>query len=311
MTLLSTRTDPSRSEASSPIRARSTPTPSRSIGGDGTIDDFALPLGDRSFSIGHQYLDDDPTGTPSDVAPISVTVTDDDTLADTAGTSTTVVNLPPALASLESSATFGDKAAEGEPVTITGVFSDVGSLDTHTVSVAWGDGSRARRWFGRRARPSRPPTCTRRGGVTPRPSPSPTTTPGPTSTARWPVATGVGLNNGVLQVVGTDGDDRTHVQSVDDEIDVFGVVRLRPKHRRFDAASVTSVEIWLCDGDDMGNVHPSIDVAATIHGGDGNDMLWGGSGPDALFGGDGDDMLRGRRGSDLLDGGSGTDKLFP
>ena len=278
--------------------------------GDGTIHDVSLPLGDRSFWIGHQYLDDDPTGTPSDIAPITVTVTDDDTLADTVGTSTTVVNVPPALASLESSATFGEKAAEGEPVTITGAFTDVGSLDTHTVSIDWGDGS------------SGAATVTESGGngsfsathsyasggmftVTVTVTDDDTGTDVDSTLA---VGTGVGLNNGVLQVVGTDGDDLAHVKLVRDEIDVFASF-ISPKHRRFDAAAVTSVEVWLCDGDDRGNVHPSIDIVATIHGAGGDDMLWGGSGPDALFGDDGDDMLWGRHGDDLLDGGLGGDRL--
>ena len=45
--------------------------------GEGTTT-LSLAAGVLSFSADHQYLDDNPSGTPSDVYPISVTVTDDD-----------------------------------------------------------------------------------------------------------------------------------------------------------------------------------------------------------------------------------------
>ncbi|NND76026.1 MAG: hypothetical protein HKN44_13570 [Ilumatobacter sp.] len=279
--------------------------------GDGTTDQLTPPVGDRTFTIDHQYLDDDPTNTPADVHTINVTVTDDDTGTDSDSVDTLVENVDPVITALASSATFDDKAGEGEPVTITGAFSDVGTLDIHTVDVDWGDGS------------SSAAVVTEAGGsgtfdadhtyatggvftVVVTVTDDDTGSASSTTTA---VVTGVGINGGVLQVVGTDGDDNVHVKLVRDEIDVFASYR-SPKHERFDAADVSSIEIWLCDGDDSGNVHQSIDVAATVHGGDGKDKLWGGSGPDELNGNDGNDKLWGRDGDDALDGGPGNDKLW-
>ena len=46
----------------------------------------------------HQYLDDNPTNTASDVYPIGVTLTDDDTGSVTCNTTTTITNVAPLLA---------------------------------------------------------------------------------------------------------------------------------------------------------------------------------------------------------------------
>src|SRR5262249_57276954 len=50
---------------------------------------------DLCSSDRHQYLDDNPTSTPSDVYPISVTVTDDDGGGVSSSTSVTVNNVAP------------------------------------------------------------------------------------------------------------------------------------------------------------------------------------------------------------------------
>ena len=78
---------------SSPINENDLATLTGDISDPGTLDTFELtvdwgdggPLqtislaaGATSFSVDHQYLDDNPTGTPSDVYEISVTLTDDD-----------------------------------------------------------------------------------------------------------------------------------------------------------------------------------------------------------------------------------------
>ena len=46
--------------------------------GDGSTNSAALDAGARAFSVSHRYLDDNPTGTPSDAYTIGVTVSDDD-----------------------------------------------------------------------------------------------------------------------------------------------------------------------------------------------------------------------------------------
>ncbi len=52
------------------------------------------------------------------------------------------------------------------------------------------------------------------------------------------------------------------------------------------------------------------DLAATVHGGAGNDVITGSYSADSLFGEDGDDTLRGNGGTDVLDGGAGNDTLW-
>jgi len=104
--------------------------------GDGT-DTTTLQNSDitnGTFSASHQYLDDDPSQTSQDDYTINVTVTDDDTGPGGQTTTITVVNVTPEL-TVPSTVNV---SAQGE-VTISGTVSDVGSLDSHTLNVVWGD----------------------------------------------------------------------------------------------------------------------------------------------------------------------------
>ncbi|NND75131.1 MAG: hypothetical protein HKN44_09000 [Ilumatobacter sp.] len=266
--------------------------------------------GSGTFSATHQYLDDDPTASPQDTSTITVTVTDDDSGTDSGTVDTIVKNVDPVVTSVASDATFADKANEGEVVNVTGTFTDVGTLDTHTASIDWGDGNvtpgvvvqgaGSGSFSGSHAYTT--------GGVF---TVTVTVTDDDTGTATdstLAVVTGVGINAGVLQVVGTNDDDHVEVKRIKDEIDVFADF-VSPKHRRYDHAAVSSIEIWLCDGDDHGNVHQSIELPASIHGGADDDMLWGGSAADFVEGGDGDDKIWGRNGDDVLHGDAGDDSL--
>ena len=63
--------------------------------GEGAPEPFNYPAGSTSYSETHQYLDDNPTATLSDVFVVGVTVTDKDGGAGTADTSVTVNNVAP------------------------------------------------------------------------------------------------------------------------------------------------------------------------------------------------------------------------
>ncbi len=266
--------------------------------------------GSGSFSASHQYLDDNPTATPQDTYTITVTVTDDDTGSDTATIDTVVHNVAPTIDSIASDATFEDKAEEGEPVNVSGAFSDVGTEDTHTGVIDWGDGNSSAATIvqGSGSGTFEGTHSYATGGVFTVTVTITDDDTGEVSDTTLAVVTGVGINGGVLQVVGTNGDDKVHVKRIRDEIDVASSFTT-PKHRRYGLADVDSIEIWLCDGNDHGNVHQSIELDATIHGGDGNDKLWGGDGDDMIEGGEGNDKLWGRDGDDTLDGGPGNDML--
>jgi chitodextrinase len=154
------------------------------------------------------------------------------------------------------------------------------------------------------------------------------------------VITGVGLNNGQLQIMGTDGKDVVHIElyagggsdggsdSGHDGGDRTPMVRVKASlnvrgsvggsdgvadHRvkvMVSADEVDSILVILCDGNDVAQIHQDIDVDAIICGGGGRDKLGGGSGNDKIYGGEGNDDLTGGNGNDQLFGGDGNDKLW-
>ena len=111
--------------------------------GDGTAATAATVTqgsGSGTFTATHRYLDDAPTGTAFDVKNVTVTLNDDDggSVADTSQT-VRVNNLAPVIASV----TVDSTVSENGTVTLSGSFTDVGTLDTHTVLIDWGDGTAA------------------------------------------------------------------------------------------------------------------------------------------------------------------------
>ena len=106
--------------------------------GDGSANSLALAVGERAFSVSHRYLDDNPTGTPSDAYTISVTVSDDDGDSDSDTTAVTVDNLPPVVDAGPDQVTYEDAIVVSlAPAT----FTDIGTQDTHTAAIDWGDGT--------------------------------------------------------------------------------------------------------------------------------------------------------------------------
>src|SRR5207244_2419552 len=92
-----------------------------------------LAAGILTFSgVSHQYLDDPTGGSYA----INVTVTDNDGASGSGATSITVNNVAPANVQLSLSATTIN---ENDPTSLSGSFSDPGTLDTHTVVINWGD----------------------------------------------------------------------------------------------------------------------------------------------------------------------------
>jgi hypothetical protein len=104
--------------------------------GDGSAPTVVLAADATTFTLGHLYLDDKPSGT-SDYL-VSITVIDDDLGVGTSGVVVTVYNLAPEVTALSLNKTEID---EGDEVTLSGSFVDVGTLDTHSVAVDWGDGT--------------------------------------------------------------------------------------------------------------------------------------------------------------------------
>ncbi|HIK94230.1 MAG TPA: hypothetical protein EYG03_19980, partial [Planctomycetes bacterium] len=107
---------------------------------DGTIDETHRNVGTGNFSYTHQFLDDHPTGTPVDNLPINVTVTNTTGTVD-GNTTVEVTNLAPVLAPITTDDTQANKAVVGQEISVSGLFTDIGPLDTHTIIVQWDDGS--------------------------------------------------------------------------------------------------------------------------------------------------------------------------
>ena len=112
--------------------------------GDGSpIDSITVPVGARNFTATHVYPDDANVGgtvTPVALYRVSVTVSD--------GTGNDSSPLGLYLAEVQNAApsnlstTFSSTSLiEGDTLILDGVFDDPGILDTHDVTIDWGDGS--------------------------------------------------------------------------------------------------------------------------------------------------------------------------
>jgi hypothetical protein len=283
---------------------------------DGVVTPVSIDGNAGTFSTTRTFLDDHPfTGTPLDLFTVDITIDDDDLGTDTETSPVlTVNNVDPVITSFASDATFEDKGAEGEPVNVMGAFTDVGVLDTHTAEVDWGDGS-----------PPEALTLVQGAGfgtlsgshiyvaggvytVTVTLTDDDTGTDQATTLA---VITGVGVNNGVLYIVGTNDSDGDHVS-----VNAFGQNEVRvhadfipEPFRTFDLGQIDQIIAYLCDGDDHMTISNNISTPAIVHGGRDNDDLVAGGGPTVLLGNSGDDRLVGGSGRDVLIGGGGLDRL--
>ena len=98
----------------------------------------------QTFSIEHQYLDDNPSNTASDTYTIEATVTDNNQETGSDSQELTVNNVAPSLGELTVTSVFIDDDdgddGEGLSLTIEGTFTDPGSLDLHNGTATWSDG---------------------------------------------------------------------------------------------------------------------------------------------------------------------------
>ena len=108
--------------------------------GDGSTEStVVLAPGVTSFAPTHVYLNN-PAGQPVGTSNIRVWATDEDGKLGTASTSVMVHNVAPKF----NASDIGLSATtinENQVVTLNGVFTDPGTLDLHTVTINWGDGS--------------------------------------------------------------------------------------------------------------------------------------------------------------------------
>ncbi len=276
---------------------------------------LALAADQRTFTVSHQYLDDDPTGSAVDTYTIAVDVAaEDDTAAATATALLQVADAAPTAGPVTGPAA----AVRNRAVTFGGSFADVGTRDTHQVEWTFGDGTTIA------FHPSTDPgalapthayeaaagvyTATLRirdddGGVG-------------TRTATVTV-TAAAVQGADLYVGGTAGGDQITVRDK-----VSGAFKVRINGVVIGTFTATGrIFVFAGDGDDDVTVEHDIDNPTflygqggndVIRGGGGNDVIRGGGGNDFVSGGAGDDSLKARDADDVLVAGDGDDLLtFP
>ncbi|NYT12001.1 MAG: hypothetical protein GKC03_05535, partial [Methanomassiliicoccales archaeon] len=102
--------------------------------GDGQTSAYWYDKGTTTFSQSHQYLDDDPSGTPSDDYLVSLYIIDDDGGRSSTKTTVIVNNIAPVITAT------GDSINENGMATINCTITDPGTEDTFYLTIEWGDG---------------------------------------------------------------------------------------------------------------------------------------------------------------------------
>ncbi len=243
---------------------------------------------------------------------------------------TTIVinNVAPVITTLSTDSPSCGGAAENEAVSLSAAFKDNGLIDTHTAHIQWGDGA------------STAGTVNEAGGSG-TVSGSHTYADGGTYVVTLTVTdkdggvhsksvdifvTGVGVNGGKLQVLGTEDADVVSIflQGIGLEYNVQADF-LAAGFKVVSTAGVGEVVVVLCDGDDQAALSGDLLTDALLDGGEGNDTLKGGGGNAVILGGIGDDtitagadendvggrnVLIGGAGKDVVTGNSGEDLLI-
>ena len=236
-------------------------------------------------------------------------------------TTVEVSNVDPAISGLTTDSATLESKSDDSVVTLNGSVTDAGSVDTHEVVVDWGDGTVETIVAASDLNASPEFSGTQHtyaaGGIY---AVTVTVTDddgGTVSQTTSTVVQGVGLVDGVLYIIGTNGDDSVSLK----ERHHGTQLKVRAKfdggptqNTYFNIADIDRIEMQLCDGDDYASLthshwwhQHSVDIPATIYGGDGNDVLKGGSQADVIDGGDGNDCLHGNSGDDTIHGGNGHD----
>jgi len=306
--------------ATSPINENGVATLTGNLGDPGAQDTFTLVVnwgdgsgaqtytysaGTAAFSVTHQYLNNNAGGAPYS---IGLTLTDNDGAQTTAAASVTVNNVAPVITSLAV-----NSPRSGGTATLSATFTDVGTLDTHSAVINWGDGTTSTGSVSETGGAGSvagdhvylaPGTYTVTLTVLDDDGDS-----GQRTTTLSVQTSGVSLVNGVLYVIGTNGDDQVTIRQTGS-----GVLKVHASFLdhmlTFNAADITLIKVSLDGGNDRLVIADNVQIAVIVDGGAGNDFLQTGAGPSVLVGGLGNDVLLGGSGRDLLIGGQGRDDLY-
>ena len=114
------------------------------------------------------------------------------------------------------------------------------------------------------------------------------------------------LEEGVLEIVGTDENDRIRVRADGENL----VVNDNGEITEFALDEVAQIDIAGLAGNDRIGVHRNVEIPVAADGGEGNDIIIGGAVDDDLSGGTGRDLIYGRGGNNTINGGDDNDRLF-
>lgn len=274
--------------------------------------------GQWSFSTSHQYLDDNPTASSEDTYEVGITVTDDDGGIGSGSTSVLVKNVAPVMTTLSSSSPASNKAAEGEEVTISGSFTDIGTLDLHTASINWGDGTSSAATIDETNGSG---TISGNhaylfGGIYTVTVTLADDDNGLHELTTTVFVTGIGLHEvdgqTVLQIIGTNSADHITINQQGNGLLKVHADFLQERNgfRTYDSSDIDLLFIFLCEGDDHVTVAGNVDISTLIYGGGGDDHINGGGGSNIILGGAGNDRIVGGSGRDILIGGTGIDRII-
>ena len=290
--------------------------------GDGTTSLADINTLTRTFTATHQYLDDGPSpgnGTASDDVLIGVRITDDDggIAEDLSAAIITVNNVDPQIVELSNSSPACGGAAEGETVSLTGSFTDVGTLDLHSASIDWGDGTTSTATINETGGTGTisDSHAYAAGGIYTVTVNLTDDDSGSHTLTTTVIVTGIGLQEidgqTVLQIIGTDQDDHVTVNQQGNGLIKVHADFLPEQNgfRTFNASDIDLLFMSLCEGDDHATVAGNVDLPSLINGGAGNDHLNGGAGSNVILGEAGDDMIIGGSARDILIGGTGSDRI--
>jgi hypothetical protein len=224
------------------------------------------------------------TDGPEQSQTVTITATNSAGAQASTSFSLVVTDVPPVITSLSSSNPTVACASSDGQVTITGTFVNPGVLDTHTVTVDWGDGTAVQ-------------TLTSvdqvhdlfsgshtyaHGGIFTIDVTVSDNEGGTASATTTAVVTGVGMVNGTLYVIGTNGPDHVDINLIHD--DTYGsqsreVLRVltefdvggrpdRPGVFEIDPNLVSSIVVATDAGNDLVVIHKDVTISVTVEGGD-------------------------------------------
>ena len=131
---------------------------------------------------------------------------------------------------------------------------------------------------------------------------------------RRTMAADIDLDNGMLTVQGTAGDDYITIMTDPDDDDQVIVEVRNPANgdylaqEDYDLDDIDELVVSALDGND--HIYNGTDIRARIYAGTGHDVLESSGGNDLLDAGAGYDLLAGGQGDDELIGGSGSDVYY-